>query len=330
MSATVPHTELIQLARELARRELAPRALELDAAADATVDAVWGQLADLGLDRALLAEEHGGAGLGPDDLLDVVEELAGGDAGIAMLVLLSNAAHVALAEPLPHAGGRWVLVPVPAAAAVEVEDNGALQGAVGMALGAHGAGGVVIALGGERPLTAVLPTGTPGLALNRDQTQMGLRAATAATVAMSGAEPAARGGVTEHARALALTRAGCAAVAHGISRRARDLALEYACSRRQGGVAIVEHEAIRAMLVAMEVRLAAPRPVLASALAAKIMAGDAAVATTTDAVQVLGGTGYMQDSGVEKLMRDAMYCQLFPEPSWATHAELLRHGEALS
>ena len=152
---------------------------------------------------------------------------------------------------------------------------------------------------------------------------MGLRAAAAATVEMSGAEPSARGGATEHARALALARAGCAAVARGVSRRARDLALKYACSRRQGGVAIVEHEAVRAMLAAMEVRLAAPRPALAAALAAKIAAGDEAVATTTDAVQVLGGTGYMHDSGVEKLMRDAKYCQLFPEPNWATHAELL-------
>jgi alkylation response protein AidB-like acyl-CoA dehydrogenase len=103
--------------------------------------------------------------------------------------------------------------------------------------------------------------------------------------------------------------------------------------------AITEPEAGTDMLSAMAVRLAC-LPQLAAgpdglqtapsqAPAAKIAATDAAVATTTDAVQVFGGTGYMVETGVEKLMRDAKYCQLFPEPNWVAHAELLRLERAV-
>jgi len=135
------------------------------------------------------------------------------------------------------------------------------------------------------------------------------------------------------ASALALLRAGTAAIAHGIARRAYEMALEYAHARRQGGVAIIEHDAVSDMLSAMAVRLACWPQIAADhgseidqaqALAAKIAATDAAVASTTDAVQVFGGTGYMVETGIEKLMRDAKYCQLFPEPNRVAHDELMR------
>jgi hypothetical protein len=47
---------------------------------------------------------------------------------------------------------------------------------------------------------------------------------------------------------------------------------------------------------------------------------------TTNAVQVFGGTGYMAESGHEKPMRDAEYCQRFPEPNWVAHDEPM-HSE---
>jgi alkylation response protein AidB-like acyl-CoA dehydrogenase len=95
-------------------------------------------------------------------------------------------------------------------------------------------------------------------------------------------------------------------------------------------VEIIHHEAVRDMLAAMlERRAAACLPALdaegdeSAELAAKIAASDAAVATTTDAVQVFGGTGYMHETGVEKLMRDAKYLQLWPEPNWIARGLLL-------
>jgi alkylation response protein AidB-like acyl-CoA dehydrogenase len=81
----------------------------------------------------------------------------------------------------------------------------------------------------------------------------------------------------------------------------------------------------------MTVSLAFPLAVPASAtqaLALKIAVTDAAVRSTTDAVQVFGGAGYMHDTGVEKLMRDAKYCQLFPEPNWAAQDELVHREHA--
>jgi alkylation response protein AidB-like acyl-CoA dehydrogenase len=103
-------------------------------------------------------------------------------------------------------------------------------------------------------------------------------------------------------------------------------------------VVIIEHDAVSDMLAAMAVRLACwPRIAVdpaelavdpAQALAVKIAATDAAVASTTDAVQVFGGTGYMVETGIEKLMRDAKYCQLFPEPNWVAHGELMRSERA--
>ena len=66
-----------------------------------------------------------------------------------------------------------------------------------------------------------------------------------------------------------------------------------------------------------------PRPDEALAIVAKISATDAAVATTTDAVQVFGGAGYMVETGIEKLMRDAKCLQLLPEPNWIARDLLL-------
>jgi len=259
-----------------------------------------------------------------------------------MCVLLCNAALATLAdEQLAEVpwGARWALVP----AAPEVEVTvfgGALNGRLACALGAHGAYGLVVLLDGPAPMTWAVDTGAAGSRLERDLAQMGLRAAPAASVEATGAACAPTADESDGystamsaASALALLRAGTAAIAHGIARRAYEMALEYAHARRQGGVAIIEHDAVSDMLSAMAVRLACWPQIAADhgseidqaqALAAKIAATDAAVASTTDAVQVFGGTGYMVETGIEKLMRDAKYCQLFPEPNWVAQDELMR------
>jgi Acyl-CoA dehydrogenases len=334
--------EMRAMARELAYRELAPRAASLDAGEEAVLAECWRLLGELGLDRVLLDEQHGGAGLGVPDLLATIEELAVGDGGIAICVLLCNAALATLsAEQLADvpAGARWALVPAASETELTISD-GQIGGRVASALGAHGADGLVILADRPQPAAWAIVAGAPGLALERDIAQMGLRAAPAASIEMVGVKSAASAvegngsartaGV---ASALALLRAGTAAIARGIARRAHEMALEYAHARRQGGVAIIEHDAVSDMLAAMAVRLGC-RPQVATdpsrisideaqAIVAKISATDAAVASTTDAVQVFGGTGYMVETGIEKLMRDAKYCQLFPEPNWVTQNELL-------
>jgi len=343
--------EIRSMARELAHRELLPRAAALDTAEETILADCWRQLVELGLDRALLDEHHGGAALGVSDLLATIEELAVGDGGIAMSVLLCNGALATLTGQqlagVP-AGARWTLVPAASGTELTISD-GHLDGRIACALGAHGADGLVILLDGPAPVAWALDAGAGGCKIERDLAQMGLRAAPAASIELAGVSCApapggsdgrADGGSAELgvAGALALLRAGTAAIARGIARRAHEMALEYAHARQQGGVAIIEHDAVSDMLSAMAVRLAFPPEVATDpaglavektqALAAKIAATDAAVASTTDAVQVFGGTGYMVETGIEKLMRDAKYCQLFPEPNWVAHDELMRSERA--
>lgn len=378
MSATTvaERAEMRAMAGELAHRELAPRAAALDAGSQAAFRECWRLLVELGLDRALLDEQHGGAGLDVADLLVTIEELAVGDGGIAMCVLHCNAALATLGdEQLAEVpwGARWALVS--AARGLEVNTSGgALDGRIACALAAHGAQGLVILLDGPETVPWAVDAGAPGLRVERDLGQMGLRAAPAASVELADVDclPCALGvspsecapaldgadgsrAAMSAASALALMRAGTAAIAHGIARRAHEMALNYAHARQQGGVAIVEHDAVSDMLSAMMARLACwpeitvdstsvavdPTGVAVDspavgvdrlglaldgmqALAVKIAASDAAVASTTDAVQVFGGTGYMVETGIEKLMRDAKYCQLFPESNWVAHDALMR------
>lgn len=306
--------EVVALARELGRRELAPRALELDERKPGALEAAWGRVTEVGFDRALLAVDDGGVGLDAGSLLLCLEEIGAGDAGVALLVLLSNAALAALPPERAAQVGeaeRWALVPSP---------HGRIS------LGADAADGLVVVEAGDEPAVLALPAGAPGLKVEACEFQLGLRAAAAARVSLSGTaaeevSPPAEAGATA-AASMALLRAGAAAIARGVARRAHEVALEYAKERMQGGVAIVEHDAVRQMLAAMSVRLAAapaaPGAELEeiAALTAKVAATEVAVATSTDAVQVFGGTGYMHETGVEKLMRDAKYLQLWPEPNW--------------
>jgi alkylation response protein AidB-like acyl-CoA dehydrogenase len=333
--------EIRAMARELARRDLMPLAGALDSLEETATKKCWRLLVETGLHRALLAERNGGVGLGVRELLTVVEELAVGDGGMAMRVLLSNAALATLPDGRLDElgeGERWALVPVRTATELTASTNGRLAGRVRWALGSEDADGVVlVALDGPGPRTWALPAGSAGLKRERDPDQLGLRSAPATSLELQSVsvpspdEPAGAIGALE---ASSLLHAGTAAVARGIARRARELAYGYAQDREQGGVAIIEHDAVSDMLSAMAVRMTCGSEIFseapagglgqAHALAAKIAATDAAVATTTDAVQVFGGTGYMVDTGIEKLMRDAKCCQLFPEPNWVVHGELMR------
>jgi alkylation response protein AidB-like acyl-CoA dehydrogenase len=330
--------DVVAVAHELARRELVPHSLELDERRPGALEIAWGHVTEVGFDRALLAVDDGGVGLDAGSLLLCLEEMATGDAGVALLVLLANAALAAL--PPERAaevgeGERWALVPTPSeqlatSARIAVRDGvdsrPTISGTLSPTLGALGADGIVVAAPGEEPAMLALAAEAPGLRMEACEPQLGLRSAAAARISLpevaaelvSGPEEAG----SAAAASLALLRAGSAAIARGVARRAFEVALDYAQTRVQGGVAIVEHDAVRRMLAGMAVGLAAaPAPDgawvdQAAALAAKVAASDAAVAASCDAVQVFGGTGYMHETGVEKLMRDAKYLQLWPEPNW--------------
>jgi alkylation response protein AidB-like acyl-CoA dehydrogenase len=127
-------------------------------------------------------------------------------------------------------------------------------------------------------------------------------------------------------RVLDRSRPGVAAQALGIAQGALDYAVGYARERQQFGRAIAEFQGLQFMLADMEAQTAAARALVyhASSLIdqkspdaghaaaiCKLFAADTAMRVTTDAVQVLGGYGYVREYPVERMMRDAKITQIY-------------------
>src|SRR3954466_3460534 len=127
-------------------------------------------------------------------------------------------------------------------------------------------------------------------------------------------------------RTLDHTRVTIGAQAVGIAQGALDQAIAYVKERRQFGKAIAEFQGIQFMLADMAMTLEAARQLVYVAAAkserddpdlpffgaaAKCYASDVAMRVTTDAVQLLGGAGYVQDFPLERMMRDAKITQIY-------------------
>jgi alkylation response protein AidB-like acyl-CoA dehydrogenase len=111
----------------------------------------------------------------------------------------------------------------------------------------------------------------------------------------------------------------------GLAQAALDYAVEYAKTRRQFGKRIIDHQGVGFMIADMQARTEASRSLLYGTLEAmkqgkstgymgslaKFYVSDNTMQTALDAVQVLGGYGYMKEYPVEKLMRDAKIFQIF-------------------
>ena len=122
------------------------------------------------------------------------------------------------------------------------------------------------------------------------------------------------------------SRPGIGALGVGLAQGALDIAVEYARKRVQFEKPIISFQAIQHKLADMAIKTEASRALVYSvarymdseprdtskvAAMAKVFAGDVAMEVTTNAVQVLGGYGYMQDYPVEKMMRDAKILQIY-------------------
>lgn len=186
---------------------------------------------------------------------------------------------------------------------------------------------------GSRGVSCFLvPADTPGLSFGRPEEKMGLRAIPTTTASyddvflpderLIGDEGQ---GLTIAFSALDSGRLGIAAVATGLAQRALDDAVAYAKEREAFGKNIIDHQGLGFVLADMAAavdsaratyldaarRRDAGRPYSRQASVAKLIATDAAMKVTTDAVQVLGGYGYTQDFPVERYMREAKVMQIF-------------------
>ena len=174
--------------------------------------------------------------------------------------------------------------------------------------------------------------GTPGLLPQTPERKMGMRSSPTASLVLEGARvPADRllAGEGEGFRiamsALDGGRLGIAACAVGIAQAALDVAVSYAVERRQFGRAIADFQGVSFLLADMATAVEASRalyltaarlkdagrPYATQASMAKLFATDTAMRVTTDAVQVLGGYGYVEDFPAERYLREAKIMQIF-------------------
>jgi alkylation response protein AidB-like acyl-CoA dehydrogenase len=172
----------------------------------------------------------------------------------------------------------------------------------------------------------------PGFSAARPEEKMGLTASTTAALRLDDVPIAADRLVGEPGRGMAIAlgaldagRLGVSAVAVGLAQSALDVAVRYAGEREAFGRPIVEHQGVAFLLADMAAavesaratylvaarRKDAGKPYSRQASIAKLVATDAAMKVTTDAVQVLGGAGYTREFPVERYMREAKVMQIF-------------------
>jgi alkylation response protein AidB-like acyl-CoA dehydrogenase len=177
-----------------------------------------------------------------------------------------------------------------------------------------------------------VPAGTPGVSFGAPEKKMGMTASTTTLVIFDDARLPADlligtegQGMQIALSALDSGRLGIAACATGLAQGALDLAAGYAIERRQFGRAIAEFQGLQFLLADMAAAVDsaratylhaarlrdAGRPFVRAAAVAKLIATDAAMRVTTDAVQVLGGYGYTRDFPAERYMREAKVTQIF-------------------
>jgi alkylation response protein AidB-like acyl-CoA dehydrogenase len=176
-----------------------------------------------------------------------------------------------------------------------------------------------------------VPAATPGVAAAAPERKMGMKASVTAQMIFDGARVPAGNVVGEEGRGFAIAlaaldagRLGIAACATGLAQAALDCAVSYARERRQFGRALIEHEGVAFMLADMATGVAAARalwretarrkdagePFGPQAAMAKLAASDTAMRVATDAVQVLGGYGYVEDFPAERYLREAKVLQI--------------------
>ncbi len=181
----------------------------------------------------------------------------------------------------------------------------------------------------------IVEADSPGFEVGRIEPKMGIKGSTTGELFFNDLRIPADNLLGEEGegfkiamRILDRSRPGIGAQGLGLAQGATDYALEYAKSRETMGKPIAQHQLISATLADMETKCEAARGLLykvgmmidegapddeltkISAMA-KLYCTDVAMEVTTDAVQILGGYGYMQEYPVERMMRDAKITQIY-------------------
>jgi alkylation response protein AidB-like acyl-CoA dehydrogenase len=192
----------------------------------------------------------------------------------------------------------------------------------------------------------LVPGDAPGLTTQPPERKMGLTGSTTATLDYDSAPLEADRliggegqGLPIALQALDSGRLGIAAVATGLAQGSLDAAVAYAKERETFGRPIIDHQGLGFLLADMAAAVESARavtleaarrrdrglPFARQASIAKLVATDAAMKVTTDAVQVLGGFGYTKEFPVERHMREAKVMQIFEGTNQIQRLVIARH-----
>ena len=348
------------MARDFARREIAPHAQAWEKAGWID-DALVAQMGELGLLGMVVPEEWGGSYIDYVAYALAVEEISAGDGATGALMSIHNSVGCGpvlnygsqaqkdewLAELASgRAIGCFALTEPQAGSEAHnlrtraelVDGQWVLNGSKQFCSNAKRAKlAIVFAVTdpdlGKKGLSAFLvPTDTPGFAVERSEHKMGIRASDTCAVSLSDCRIPQANLLGERGKGLAIAlsnleggRIGIGAQALGIARAAFEAALLYARERVQFGKPIAEHQSIANMLADMQTQLNAARllilhaarlksaglPCLSEASQAKLFASEMAEKVCSQAVQIHGGYGYLEDYPVERYYSDARITQIY-------------------
>jgi len=202
---------------------------------------------------------------------------------------------------------------------------------------------------GSRGISCLLVDGaTAGVSAGAPERKMGFTGSTTAQVVFEDAAVEADRLVGDEGQGFKIAlaaldggRLGIAACAVGVAQNALDVALGWAKERRQFGKALIDFQGLAFLLSDMATGVEAGRalyleaarrrdrgePFGRQAAMAKLFCTDMAMKVTTDAVQVLGGYGYVQDFPVERLMREAKALQIVEGTNQVQRMVIARHLE---
>ncbi len=187
---------------------------------------------------------------------------------------------------------------------------------------------------GTRGISAfIVEKDYPGFAVGRIEDKMGIKGSQTAELIFTDCEVPAENLIGREGEGFKIammtldrTRIGIGAQAVGIAQAALDLAVSYAKQRVQFGKPIADNQGIQFMLADMATKVEASRLLVYNAAEmvddeskhfgkysamAKMFASDKAMEVTNDAIQILGGYGYMKEYPAERMMRDAKITQIY-------------------
>ncbi|MNH07398.1 Acyl-CoA dehydrogenase [compost metagenome] len=186
---------------------------------------------------------------------------------------------------------------------------------------------------GKRGISAfIVPTDAPGYQVARVEDKLGQHASDTCQIVFDNVRvPVAnRLGEEGEGYKIALAnleggRIGIASQSVGMARAAFEVARDYAKERQSFGKPLIEHQAVAFRLADMATRIAvarqmvlhaaalrdAGRPALVEASMAKLFASEMAEKVCSDALQTLGGYGYLSDFPLERIYRDVRVCQIY-------------------